>query len=110
MKEKLFGKTLLELQEVADNLALPKYTAKQITHWLYKKQTTSIEAMTNLPALARKQLDEKYEVGRSTPIKIQESIDGTKKYLFPTQGFKFIETAMIPERDRVTVCVSSQVG
>lgn len=110
MKEKLFGKTLTELQQVASDLGMPAFTAQQMANWLYKNQVTSIDAMTNLSKNAREQLDERYEIGRVKPTRIQKSIDGTKKYLFPTTGSKFIETAMIPENDRITVCVSSQVG
>ncbi len=110
MKEKLFGKTLTELQQITNQLGLPKFAAKQITDWLYKKKVSSIEEMTNLSKNAREQLDEKFEVGLTAPTRVQVSSDGTKKYLFPTAGNKFIETAMIPEGDRNTVCVSSQVG
>jgi 23S rRNA (adenine2503-C2)-methyltransferase len=66
--------------------------------------------MTNLSKKARAQLAENYEVGTFAPLKVQESKDGTKKYLFPTSHNKFIETAMIPDKNRKTVCVSSQVG
>ncbi len=110
MKENLFGKTLTELQEIVVELGQPKYTAKQITDWLYKKDVSMIEEMTNLSRKARELLNEKYEFGRTAPTKVQVSTDGTKKYLFPTFQNKFIETAMIPERERITVCVSSQVG
>jgi 23S rRNA (adenine2503-C2)-methyltransferase len=110
MKEKLFGKTLTELQQVAAQLGLPKFTALQIADWLYKKHITSPEQMTNLSKSTRELLSVNFEIGLTPPSRVQESIDGTRKYLFPTAGNKFIETAMIPERDRVTVCVSSQVG
>ncbi len=110
MKEKLFGKTLTELQQVTEQLGLPGFAAKQITDWLYKKNVTSVEEMTNLSKSARERLAEKYETGLTAPSRVQESRDGTKKYLFPTTGNKFVETAMIPESDRITVCVSSQVG
>jgi len=110
MKEKLFGKTLTELQQVAKVLGLPKFTAGQMAGWLYKKEISSIEEMTNLSKNARKLLVEKFEFGLVTPTRVQKSTDGTKKYLFPTAGHKYVETAMIPERDRITVCVSSQVG
>jgi 23S rRNA (adenine2503-C2)-methyltransferase len=110
MKERLFGKTLGELQELVAELGLPKFTAKQITDWLYKKQVSSIDEMTNLSKKARDLLNEKFEFGLTAYTKVQASVDGTKKYLFPTVQNKFIETAMIPERDRKTVCVSSQVG
>ncbi len=110
MKESLFGKTLTELQETVTQLGLPKFTAKQITDWLYKKEISSIDEMTNLSKKAREILNERFEIGLISPTKIQASVDGTKKYLFPTIQNKFIETAMIPERERKTVCVSSQVG
>ncbi|MCD6354489.1 MAG: 23S rRNA (adenine(2503)-C(2))-methyltransferase RlmN [Prolixibacteraceae bacterium] len=110
MKQPLFGKTLQELQVLVTELNLPKFTAKQITDWLYKKQILSIDEMTNLSKKTRELLKEKYTFGLVAPTKVQESSDGTKKYLFPTSQQKFIETAMIPERYRKTVCVSSQVG
>lgn len=110
MKERLFGKTLVELQELILKLSLPKFTAKQIADWLYKKQISSIDEMSNLSKKTREILNERYDFGLTTSTKVQVSIDGTKKYLFPTFQNKYIETAMIPERDRKTVCVSSQVG
>ncbi|MEN8118248.1 MAG: 23S rRNA (adenine(2503)-C(2))-methyltransferase RlmN [Bacteroidota bacterium] len=108
--ERLFGKTLSELQKLVLELGLPKFTAKQIADWLYKKQISSIEEMTNLSKKARDLLTENFEFGLTSYTTVQKSTDGTKKYLFPTIDNKFIETAMIPERDRKTVCVSSQVG
>ena len=110
MKERLFGKTLTELQELVRQLTLPVFTAKQIADWLYKKQISSIDEMTNLSLKARELLKEHYEFGLTKYTRVQASVDGTKKYLFPTIQNKFVETAMIPERDRKTVCVSSQVG
>jgi len=110
MKERLFGKTLSELQELVLEMGLPKFTAKQITDWLYKKQIASIDEMSNLSKKARDLLNERFELGLTAYTKVQASIDGTRKYLFPTIQNKYIETAMIPERDRKTVCVSSQVG
>ncbi|VAW23984.1 23S rRNA (adenine(2503)-C(2))-methyltransferase @ tRNA (adenine(37)-C(2))-methyltransferase [hydrothermal vent metagenome] len=110
MKESLFGKTPDELIQIAVENNLPRFTGKQVADWLYKKDTPSIEAMTNLSKKARGILSEKYNIGLIAPTKVQESTDGTKKYLFATGNGNFIETAMIPEKDRVTVCVSSQVG
>ena len=51
--EKLFGKTLEELQQITDETGLPRYTASQIADWLYKKNVTDIEGMTNLSKKAR---------------------------------------------------------
>lgn len=109
-KEKLFGKTLNELKEVCSKLNLPGFTAKQMAHWLYQKDIRSIDEMTNISAKNRALLSENYDWGLEDSVKVQESIDGTKKYLFHAHGGNFIETAMIPDKDRKTVCVSSQVG
>ena len=108
-REVLLGKTPAEIQEIVNNLELPKFTAKQITEWIYKKQCASFEEMSNLSKKARALLSEHYEVGMYQPVKEQVSTDGTKKYLFPA-GEHFIESAYIPDRERATLCVSSQVG
>jgi 23S rRNA (adenine2503-C2)-methyltransferase len=108
--EALFGKTLDELTALVVELGLPKFTGKQLAEWLYQKDISSIDEMTNLSKKNRELLSSKYEFGLIDSTKVQESIDGTKKYLFPTAKGKFVETAMIPDEDRKTVCVSSQVG
>ena len=110
LMESLFGKTLDELKLIVSGLGLPAFTAKQIADWLYKKEVGSIADFSNLSKVARQKLSESYCFGLTAPIKIQQSSDGTRKYLFPVGEQNFIETAMIPDDDRVTVCVSSQVG
>ena len=92
------------------SLELPSFTASQITDWLYKKHVGSIEEMTNLSKKTRQLLDEKYTVGLIAPTKVQTSSDGTKKYLYPTVTEKFIESAYIPDDERATLCVSTQIG
>src|SRR5210317_1987899 len=109
-KEALFGKTLDDLKEVVAELGLPGFVASQLANWLYKKDISSIDEMSNLSKKARELLNEKYELGLRKPTKVQESVDGTKKYLFATEEMKFIEAAYIPDDDRATLCVSSQVG
>ena len=109
-KEILFGKTLDQLKQVVLELGLPAFTAKQLADWLYKKEVTSFEDMTNLSKNARNLLSEKYEVGLVAPSSVSISADGTKKYLYPVKNKQFIEAAYIPDRDRATLCVSSQVG
>ncbi len=110
MKQKLLGKTLSQLKDIATGLGLPGFTAKQIADWLYKKKVTSIDQMTNLSKAAREKLNEKYIIGIDKAIDIQESSDGTKKYLFPCHTGSAIEAVMIPDGDRATLCVSSQAG
>ncbi len=109
-KKHLLGMTLDELKEVALECGLPKFAAKQIADWIYKKKVMSIDDMTNISVNNRNVLSEKYDVGRSLAVEFQKSVDGTVKYLFKTDTGKFIESVMIPEDDRATLCVSSQVG
>lgn len=109
-KEALFGKTLLQLQEVVLALNMPKYTAAQIADWLYKKEIRDVAHMSNISKLHREALSSQYEVGLPEPVKEQISQDGTRKYLYQSRLGKFIEAAYIPEANRNTLCVSSQVG
>ena len=109
MKEALFGKTLDELTKLTGRAGLPKFTAKQITDWLYKKDISSIEEMTNLSKKARNILSNTYTIGLTPHVQVQTSTDGTKKYLFAVHD-KFIESAFIPEKSRNTLCVSTQIG
>ncbi len=108
--ESLFGKTLEELKELVALLQLPAFTAGQIADWLYKKGVDDIDQMTNLSNKVRAQLKENHAIGRIPPTQVQESADGTKKYLYSAHNKLFIETAYIPEDKRHTLCVSSQVG
>ncbi len=110
VKEKLYGKTLNELIAVTKRVKLPGYAAKQIADWLYKKEISSIDEMTNLSKKMREVLSADYEIGLSAPVNVSESMDGTKKYLYNILNDKYIETAFIPEDDRATICVSSQAG
>ena len=110
MREHLFGKTLEELKDLSVKLGLPSFTGRQLAEWLYKKEVSSFEEMTNLSLKARALLKENYDTGIISPTDVQVSVDGTKKYLFPALEGKFIETAYIPDGKRHTVCVSSQVG
>ena len=110
MKEKLLGKRLEELRLVAEECGLPRFAAGQMAQWLYVHGVSSIDEMTNLSKQGRQQLSERYEVGRMPHSLCQTSVDGTKKYLFPTSGGKHVESVFIPDKDRATLCVSCQVG
>ena len=110
MKQKLFGLTLKQIQEITNNLGLPKFTASQITNWLYKNRVSSIDDMLNLSKKTRELLNSCYEVGLTSPSTVQTSVDGTKKYLFKIGNTGSVESAYIPEGKRHTLCISSQVG
>lgn len=109
-KQNLFGFTLVRLKEAVAELGLQGFVSNQIADWLYKKQVTSIDEMTNLSKKARQLLAEKYTVELTAPSKVETSADGTKKYLYPTRTGQFIEAAYIPDKERATLCVSTQIG
>lgn len=109
-KTPLLGMSLQELRAIVPSLGMPAYAAKQICGWLYGKCVSDISQMTNLSKAAREAFAEKYCVGAVAFSDVQTSHDGTKKYLFPASCGGYVETVYIPEADRATVCVSSQVG
>jgi 23S rRNA (adenine2503-C2)-methyltransferase len=109
-KEALFGKTLEELKQVAKEHSFPGFVAKQLADWLYKKKVQSIDEMLNISKKNRDILNDHFSVGLSAYDNVQESVDGTKKYLFHNSTQQFVEAAYIPSDNRKTLCVSSQVG
>ena len=102
--------TLEELKAVVTALGMPAFTAKQVAQWLYQKHVRSIDEMTNLSKANREKLQVAYTVGGLAPIERLEAVDGTVKYLFPVSSGKYVETVFIPDGERATLCVSSQVG
>ena len=109
-KRHLLGLTLDELRAVAKEAGMPAFTGAQMAKWLYNQHVVSIDEMTNISKKNRETLKATYDIGAKSPIDAQHSKDGTIKYLFPTDDGKFVETVFIPEDDRATLCVSSQVG
>ncbi len=109
-KIKLLGKTLSELKEIVLSLGLPAFTGKQLSEWIYQKRVVSIDDMTNISVKNRELLKTQFEIGRTAPVQQQASIDGTVKYLFQTDKNQFIEAVFIPDEERSTLCISSQVG
>ena len=109
-KRKLMGMSLEELREAASGLGMPAFAGGQMADWLYRRHVSSIDAMTNLSKVNRARLSEHFEVGDMPPTHCQRSTDGTVKYLFPTSNGREVETVYIPDGERATLCVSSQVG
>lgn len=109
--------TLAELEQVAASVGLRPFAARQMARRLYVGRVSEISGMTELPKSARAVLEEQYTVGRTAPCRESRSADGTVKYLFATAGYltrgaggRDIEAVYIPDRDRATLCVSSQAG
>ncbi len=108
----LYGKTLSELTEQVKIWGMPKYMGKQLAEWLYQKKVYDFEGMTNISKKNRLFLSQNATITCPKYIEVKESIDGTKKYLYPVIGQekKFIEAVYIPDENRNTLCISSQVG
>lgn len=111
MAQFLLGMTLAQLEGVCTAAGMKRFVAKQLADWLYKKRVASIDQMTNLSKENRARLSAEYEVGHMAPAEVMTSRDGTRKYAFEAvRPGQYIETVMIPESDRATLCVSSQAG
>lgn len=109
-KTPLIGMSLERLRGVAAETGLPRFAAGQIARWLYDKRVTSIDEMTDLSLKGRQRLAEGYAVGLQPPKASAISSDGTAKYLFEGAGGRDVEAVFIPDRERATLCVSSQAG
>lgn len=110
LKEKLLGKTLDELREAAVLCGLKPFVGKQLAEWMYVKRVVSWDQMTNIGNAAKAALQQRYDLGTVAPAGMAESVDGTRKYLFPVLEGEAVEAVMIPDDDRRTLCVSSQAG
>ena len=87
-----------------------KLRAKQVFHWLYHRGVTDFEAMTDIAKTMRPWLTERFVIGRPDVVEAQHSTDGTRKWLLRTSDGHEFEMVFIPDADRGTLCVSSQVG
>ena len=109
-KINLVGMTLRQLKDVASDTGMPGFAAGQLAGWIYGRQVTSIDGMSNISLKSRTVLKEKYSLNLVPPSHSVKSSDGTIKYLFPVLGGRSVETVFIPDGDRATLCISSQVG
>jgi 23S rRNA (adenine2503-C2)-methyltransferase len=103
----------LSLKEVTAHLAQrgePAYRAQQVWQWLFQKRANSFAQMTNLPTLFRERLDQEFTISRLAVQRKVESRDGTVKFLFTLTDGQNIESVLIPETNRLTLCISTQAG
>lgn len=104
-------KRIAELFEAAGlDAKAAKLRAKQVFHWLYHRGVTDFEAMTDIAKTMRPWLAERFVIGRPEIVLAQHSSDGTRKWLLRTADGHEFEMVFIPDADRGTLCVSSQVG
>jgi len=106
----LLGLTPTELQAWLAPLGQPRYRAQQIGEWIFQRGATSFDAMTNLPKALRAQLAEQADVCAGRVVRDTSASDLTRKLLLAWPDGATVETVWIPDGDRHTACLSSQVG
>ena len=109
-KVNLLGMTRAQLESYFDELGEKKFRAQQVMKWMHHQGIRDFQAMTNLGKALRDKLASCAEI---TPPEIesqQDSTDGTRKWAIKVDGGALVEAVLIPEGDRATLCVSSQVG
>lgn len=106
----LCGMTRKELETYMVNLGERPFRARQVMKWAYKKNLLDFETMTDLPLYLRKKLKEYLKFYDLKLLEVQRSKDGSSKYAFELGDGQVIESVLIPDEERLTLCVSSQVG
>ena len=110
----LLGRSKVELREILAEAGLDpkqaKLRSKQLWHWIYNRGATDFTAMTDIAKAMHPWLEERFVIGRPGVVEAQVSSDGTRKWLLRSDDNHDYEMVFIPDADRGTLCVSSQVG
>jgi len=109
-RRNIVGLDRQELTQALADIGAPAFRARQIWHWLYHRGATDFAIMTTLAKEFRALLAEKFVIERPAIAVDQKSTDGTRKWLLRFPDGQEVESVHIPEEDRGTLCVSSQVG
>jgi 23S rRNA (adenine2503-C2)-methyltransferase len=110
LKPNIKDLSLKELAAYLEKAGQSAYRAKQIWQWLYQKRVTSFAEMTNLSGELRARLSDEFSISRLNELRRAESRDGTVKFLFGLNDGQNIESVLIPEAKRLTLCISTQAG
>jgi 23S rRNA (adenine2503-C2)-methyltransferase len=110
IRKDLVGLSRDELAAEMAAMGAEPFRARQLWHWIYNRGVTDIAAMTTLSKTFRAELAERHVVGRPASAQTLTSVDGTRKWLIRFADGQEVECVHIPEEDRGTLCVSSQVG
>lgn len=106
----LFGLDRVEMENVAVACGEPRYRGRQLFHGIYGLRTENAESLTDLSKRFRRQLDEKFHITLPAVREKFPSCDGAARYLLELTDSQAVESVFMPERDRVTLCISSQAG
>lgn len=112
MSKKINLKSLTreQLSDFIEARGLPKYRVNQLLNWIYERYAVSLEEVTEFSKDLRTRLGEIAFIGNLAVVNRQLSSDGTEKFLFGLEDKETVESVLIPEKDRLTLCISSQVG
>nr|WP_224746736.1 23S rRNA (adenine(2503)-C(2))-methyltransferase RlmN [Pelovirga terrestris] len=103
--------THADLVAYLDSLGQPAFRARQLFKWIYQQRVSDFAAMTNVSKALREDLSARCRISTLTPLTVQDSQDGTRKYLFSLEDGATIEAVRIPmETDKATLCISTQAG
>lgn len=102
--------TLPALERFLQGRGKERYRAAQIFKWLYQHDAASFDGMTNVSKSLRAELDRMSYISRLDPETVEVGSDGTRKYLFRLDDGNAVESVVIPDEDRNTLCISSQAG
>jgi 23S rRNA (adenine2503-C2)-methyltransferase len=108
VSQTIVGLEVGDLQEVLEGQ--PAYRARQIYEAVYRQRISDLVQVTALPASLRKEIASKFPLGLPRVSAEYKSVDGTRRYLLALEDGKTIETVLMPEEGRDTICISSQVG
>jgi 23S rRNA (adenine2503-C2)-methyltransferase len=109
-KVNLMGFTLAQMQETMLGLGENRFRGRQLYKWIYQSRQHDFSAMTDLSRPLRANLADKFEIRGLRVAHTSRSVDGTEKFLFRLNDHHPIESVLIPDRNRRTVCISSQAG
>ncbi len=108
--ESIIGLTTAELERVALEMGEPDYRGRQLAQWVYRRGAESVDDMSDLPRAFRDRLTERFEIGLLAVANRDTAADGTVKYLLDLADGEQVESVYLPYPDRVSVCLSCQVG
>ncbi|QHS09740.1 23S rRNA (adenine(2503)-C(2))-methyltransferase RlmN [Sinimarinibacterium sp. NLF-5-8] len=109
-RQNLFGLSREQLRAAFAQMGEKPFRADQVMQWIYRRGMAEFEGMTNLSKDLRERLAQHFEIRTPELVTEQISQDGTRKWVLRLDGGNAIETVYIPEEDRATLCISSQVG
>jgi 23S rRNA (adenine2503-C2)-methyltransferase len=99
-----------DVESFIKDAGLPSFRSRQILHWIYERYAQSLEEITELSKKLREELAERAYISNLTLLNRMTSHDGTEKFLFGLEDGETIESVLIPDEERLTLCISSQVG